>query len=226
MSQPGQAASPQAATRSRKSVGEGNAATRTAILDTAERLFAEQGVQAVSNRQIGAAAGRGDSSVVGYYFASKSDLVQALLRRSNVELDRMREQMMAEGVDPDLRAWVRCLVLPYTDLMESAGAPGWHARFTAQVLADPTLREIAVQEATTPAVQRLIQGLRDCLADVPPDVERERTRIASQVMVHACADRERALAEGLPVSHATWRQLAAVIVDALVGLLGAPVTSE
>ncbi|KHL05512.1 TetR family transcriptional regulator, partial [Sinomonas humi] len=34
-------------------------ATRNALLDAAERLFAEQGVVAVSNRQISEAAGQG-----------------------------------------------------------------------------------------------------------------------------------------------------------------------
>jgi AcrR family transcriptional regulator len=214
------------ASRSRKSSGQGNVATRTAILDTAERLFAEQGVLAVSNRQIGSAAGRGDSSVVGYYFDSKADLVRSLLHRFNVELDGVRERMMAEIAESDdLRDWVECLVLPYTELLEAAGTPGWHARFSAQIIADPTLREIAVQDATSPVLDQLLAGLQRCLPELPADVERERIRIASQIMVHTCAERERALADGQPVSRATWRELAAVIIDALVGLLTAPVSS-
>lgn len=211
--------------RSRRSAGEGKSATRTAILDAAERLFAEQGVQAVSNRQIAAAAGRGDTSVVGYYFESKADLVRALVRRYNTRVDRVREKMLAEiGDSEDLRDWIGCLVHPYTDVLEATGTPSWHARFGAQVVADPTLREVVVEEASSPTLQRLLQGLDRCLHDLPPDVQRERTRIASHVIVHTCADRERALADGLPVQCATWRESATVVIDALIGLLTAPVS--
>jgi AcrR family transcriptional regulator len=214
------------ASRSRKSTGEGRAATRTAILDAAERLFAEQGILAVSNRQIGAAAGRGDTSVVGYYFESKADLVRALIRRFNDSAERLREKMLAElDESDDLRDWVECLVLPYIDLLEAAETPSWHARFGAQVVADPTLSEVALQEATSPTLQRSLQGLARRLPDLAPDVLGERTRIARHVMVQTCAERERALADGLPVHRATWRETATVIVDALIGLWTAPVSA-
>ncbi|HEX2214632.1 MAG TPA: TetR family transcriptional regulator, partial [Mycobacterium sp.] len=40
--------------------------TREAILTAAERLFAEHGVYAVSNRQVSEAAGQGNNAAVGY----------------------------------------------------------------------------------------------------------------------------------------------------------------
>ncbi|MEV0038015.1 TetR family transcriptional regulator, partial [Streptomyces sp. NPDC050804] len=43
-------------------------ATRELILVTAERLFAEHGVFAVSNRQVSEAAGQGNNAAVGYHF--------------------------------------------------------------------------------------------------------------------------------------------------------------
>jgi AcrR family transcriptional regulator len=211
--------------RSRKNTGDGKASTRTAILDAAERLYAEQGVQAVSNRQIGAAAGRGDTSAVGYYFESKADLVRALLRRFSARVDRLREKMLAQiGDSEDLRDWIECLVYPTTDMMEAHGTPSWHARFGAQIIADPVLREIGVEEATSPTLTRSLQGLQHCLPDLPPDVLRERLTIASHVLVHMCAERERALAEGLPLQRATWDDSATVIVDALFGLFTAPMS--
>jgi AcrR family transcriptional regulator len=206
-------------------VGEGKEATRTAILDAAERLFAEQGVQAVSNRQIGAAAGRNDNSVVGYYFESKAELVRALMRRFSTRSDRLRERMLAEiGDSENLRDWIECLVYPTTEQMEADGTPSWHARFAVQVVADPVLREIGVAESTSPTLTRSLDGLQRCLPDLPPDVLQERLRIASHVLVHMCAEREQALAEGLPPQRATWRESAMVIVDALYGLLTAPMS--
>jgi AcrR family transcriptional regulator len=53
-------------TVARKSVrAERAGATRDLILATAERLFAEHGVFAISNRQVSEAAGQGNNAAVG-----------------------------------------------------------------------------------------------------------------------------------------------------------------
>ena len=55
--------------------------SRAAILDAAERLFAEQGYDATSLTQVGAAAGV-SRGTPGYFFRSKAELYQAVLDRS------------------------------------------------------------------------------------------------------------------------------------------------
>lgn len=59
--------------------------SRAAILDAAERLFAEQGYDATSLNQVGAAAGV-SRGTPGYFFGSKADLYQAVLDRSFAEV--------------------------------------------------------------------------------------------------------------------------------------------
>lgn len=59
--------------------------SRAAILDAAERLFAEQGYEATSLNQVGAAAGV-SRGTPGYFFGSKADLYQAVLGRSFAEV--------------------------------------------------------------------------------------------------------------------------------------------
>jgi hypothetical protein len=133
--------------------------------------------------------------------------------------------MLAEIGDSDeVRDWIECLVHPVTDLLEAEGTPSWPARFGAQIVADPVLREIAVEVSTSSTLTRSLHGLQRCLPALPSDVLQERLRIASHVLVHMCADRERALADGLAVRHATWRESATVIVDSLSGLLTAPMS--
>ena len=55
--------------------------SRAAILDAAERLFAEQGYDATSLNQVGTSAGV-SRGTPGYFFGSKADLYQAVLDRS------------------------------------------------------------------------------------------------------------------------------------------------
>jgi TetR/AcrR family transcriptional regulator len=65
--------------------------SRTAILDAAEQLFADQGYDATSLNQVGAAAGV-SRGTPGYFFGSKAELYQAVLDRSFAEVrDAVRE---------------------------------------------------------------------------------------------------------------------------------------
>jgi TetR/AcrR family transcriptional regulator len=65
--------------------------SRAAILDAAEQLFADQGYEATSLNQVGAAAGV-SRGTPGYFFGSKPELYQAVLDRSFAEVrDAVRE---------------------------------------------------------------------------------------------------------------------------------------
>jgi AcrR family transcriptional regulator len=76
--------------------------SRAAILDAAERLFAELGYEATSLTQVGAAAGV-SRGTPGYFFRSKAELYQAVLDRSFAEVrDAVRagrERALASNED-------------------------------------------------------------------------------------------------------------------------------
>ena len=201
-------------------------ATRELILTTAERLFAEHGVLAVSNRQISEAAGQGNNTAVGYHFGTKADLVRAIVRKHTDQLERLRLQALARADSfTELRDWVDCLVRPTTEHLASLGTPTWFARFSAQIMTDPTLREVMIEEAlTASSMLQVIDGLNRCLADLPLAVRAERSDMARQLMVHMWAERERALADGTPTARVSWDDAATGLIDAIVGIWQAPVT--
>ena len=78
--------------------------SRAAILDAAERLFAEQGYDATSLTQVGAAAGV-SRGTPGYFFRSKTELYQAVLDRSFAEVSDAvragRARALASNESPD-----------------------------------------------------------------------------------------------------------------------------
>lgn len=200
-------------------------ATREQILDAAERLFAEHGVIAVSNRQVSDAAGQGNNFAVGYHFGSKTDLIRAIARRHNEQIEAIREAMVAARANGSVRDWVACLVRPLTEHLATLGQPSWYARFGAQVMTDPTLRAIMTDDALTrPSIQRVIDGLGRCLPELPDEVLRERSDMARLLMVHMVAERERALAEGATTRRSTWGYAATGLIDAIVGIWLAPAT--
>ncbi|MFD7660732.1 TetR/AcrR family transcriptional regulator [Actinosynnema sp. NPDC059797] len=196
-------------------------ATRLQILTTAERLFAEQGLYAVSNRQISAAAGQGNNAAVGYHFGTKADLVRAIVRRHVERIEPLRREMVAavEG-SADVRDWVDCLVRPFTSHLASLGDPTWFARFGAQAMTDPAFRAVMVDETlATPSLRDVLDGLDRSLPDLPAVVRAERGDMIRDLVVHVCAERERAVAEGAVTVRSTWDEAAAGLVEPFTGLL-------
>lgn len=199
-------------------------ATRELILTTAERLFAEHGLSSVSNRQIGEAAGQGNNTVVVYHFGSKIDLIRAILRQHAAQVRPLYSRVLADtAASAELSAWVRCVVRPFTMHLDMLGSPTWFARFLAQATTVPAVRDIAMAEwfeaiPMLPVVEHVIE----LLPDLPTEVWLERNDMARLLMVHVCAEREHALAEGHATHRPSWLDVEATLVDAIVAILRTP----
>ena len=149
--------------------------------------------------------------------------------------EAIREQLVA-GTDAstDLRGWVQCLVRPLTDHLAELGNPTWYARFAAQAMTDPAYHGIVVKDALSSAsLVQVIDGINRCLPDLPAAVTYERNIMARNLLMHSCADRERAQTAAKP-EHAAlrlphlrpWAAVGAGLIDAIVGLWTAPVTPD
>ena len=95
---------------------EREAATKAQVLHAAERLFALNGFQNVSVRDITAEAGVNLASV-NYHFGSKDALLFEIFRRRTAELNRDRARMLHEASDrhggkPPVREILRALFEP------------------------------------------------------------------------------------------------------------------
>ncbi|TDD43984.1 TetR/AcrR family transcriptional regulator [Kribbella antibiotica] len=201
-------------------------ATRELILDTAERMFAERGIHEVSNRQISEAAGQGNNTAVGYHFGTKTDLIRAVLRRHSAAIEERRAEMVvaAQG-SRELRDWVECLVRPSTDYLASMGVPTWMARFNAQLMTDPALREEIYDELLIPpSMLQIIDALNECIGEQSMPVRMERGAMARIMIVQMLADYERDLAEGRATARTSWHDMATGLIDGIVGIWTAPVT--
>ena len=78
----------------------GSRTTREAVLDAAEKLFAERGFEATSLNDVGAAAGV-SRGTPGYFFGSKAELYRAVLERCfsavRAAVRSGRERALASG---------------------------------------------------------------------------------------------------------------------------------
>jgi AcrR family transcriptional regulator len=198
--------------------------TRDALLVAAERLFAEHGMHAVSNRQISEAAGQGNNAAACYHFGSRADLLRAIEARHRTAIDEIRQRKLAEITSTQqLRDWIGVLVYPFTEHLEALGTPTSYARFAAQAMADPTCRDLVVAGAlTSDLMLKTVRGINRCLPDRPKRVRLGRWMMASNLLMHTCAEVEGELAIGRPSVSSSWSVVAEELITALVGLWEAP----
>ncbi len=87
--------------------------TKETILDTAEHLFAENGIAGVSLRKLISEAGV-NLAAVHYHFGSKDGLVQAVFRRRLEQVNAQRMKSLGE-----LRASFGTTRIPVKDLLQA-----------------------------------------------------------------------------------------------------------
>lgn len=71
-------------------------ATRQRMLDAAERLFAERGIEAVPLRDISLAAGQRNHTAVRYHFGNRDQIVKAIMETRGAESEASRAGIVAE----------------------------------------------------------------------------------------------------------------------------------
>jgi len=193
--------------------------TKEQIILAAERLFGEQGLDNVSLRQIGAAAGTAHNSAVQYHFGTKEQLVRAIFEYRVPEIDARRELRIAERRPDDLRGWLECAVLP---ILEQAEREGTHYQTFVAMLQHHGRADILLHLPADPSAHRVFQELAARLPHVPEPMRSHRLTRTLAFAVSVGADRERARDDGGPLL--PYAVHANDLVDALAGFLTAPVS--
>lgn len=163
-------------------------AGREAILNTAERLFAERGIDAVSLRTINAEAGY-SVAALHYHFGTRDGLVRALLARAQPPMLECRDRIVAElraTADPPLERIVEALVSSLTvGLFSSPVAGARRLRFLARLYFDRSPWMAAVVEE---GLGIFLPLLRDALPGLDESTLRRRWALASELAAHAVAN--------------------------------------
>jgi AcrR family transcriptional regulator len=113
--------------------------TANQLLDVAEQLFAERGIEAVSLREIGRIAQSRNTSVANYHFKDKTGLVHAVLDRRFSVIDQRRRILLDEAIasaangQPELDALV---VVLYGPLIEQLDTDGYYIGFVDKLTQD------------------------------------------------------------------------------------------
>jgi AcrR family transcriptional regulator len=89
--------------------------TRERLIAAAEELFATQGIEAVSLREIVRASGARNATALQYHFGDRAGLVRAVLEKHHLGVDARRHALLDAydaAAEDDVRALAQALVEP------------------------------------------------------------------------------------------------------------------
>ncbi len=166
--------------------------TARRILEIAERLFAEQGVEQVPLRQIVVESGQRNRSALHYHFGSREALVSHLLNQRLHQVNEIRHRYLDElegrGRPLDIRGVVEATIRPLADVVLDTD---WGTNYL-QVLAQTTfspglLNKGLVDKTAMSALYRVREHLYALLPDVPRDVMKLRLIWFMDTVVYSMA---------------------------------------
>lgn len=202
-----------------------NSDTRERILDTAERLFAELGVDATSLRAVTRQAGV-NLAAVHYHLGSKEALLEAVLARRVGPVNQSRlkaldqlEAAAAERPVP-LEAILRAFFEPALLCLETDERGLLLSRLLSRLYweAGPELRAVVVEQFGE-VVSRFVAALERSLAPMPAAEVLTRFHYGLGVMIHVLA--RPAMAAGGPLAppdESPSEQLARVVAFVAAGM--------
>lgn len=149
---------------------------RAALLEHAERLFAERGIEAVSLRDVSSAAGQRNHSAAQYHFSDRHGLVAAVYAARMGEVNVRRQGRLAalshEGRADDLTALVEAAVIPLIEVV--AEAEGWYGRFLARTRWDTLALESLVDLPEAASIRTVLRRIIARLDVQPAEIRRHR----------------------------------------------------
>jgi AcrR family transcriptional regulator len=159
---------------------EQRADTKTRILETAEKLFGQNGFEGTSLRDITAAA-EVNLAAVNYHFQTKDSLIDAVIQRRIEPINRRRMEMLDQaGPHPTIEQIVRAFVLPLLERDESS-----MVAMMGRVLATPDLFVMRVFKKHLAAVaQRFGEAIAQAMPELSPPERMWRLMFMAGTMVH------------------------------------------
>ena len=151
------------------------------LIEAAEALYGERGLDGVSLRQISVAAGSGNNYAVQYHFGDAGGLIRAILEKRTPELERRRAQLLAtvkeDGRLGDSRALMEILYRPLIDHVDAQGKRSY-ARFILALNSSPAaLPHVIGQFRLMPISDHVLDLLQLANPTLPRLLVAERQRL-------------------------------------------------
>lgn len=165
------------------------AATPSHMLDVAEKLFAERGIDNVSIREIVRGSGQSNLSAAHYHFGSREALIGAMLARRLRTINAIRhkrlDELVSTGRDKSVYSIVSASVGVLGNVVKTMPWGPDYVRIVAQALFSPKLHVWSLLDIeTTSGHTRCTTMLRLLLPHLPKRVFKDRILILNNETVY------------------------------------------
>ncbi|PJG45952.1 hypothetical protein CAF53_17105 [Sphingobium sp. LB126] len=165
-----------------------------ALVDAAQRLFAEQGIDRISLREVAAAAGQRNVNAVQYHFGDRAGLVRAIYERNIPALERMRADRLAQlrvaRSGASARDLMAAFFVPLTEHVDEHGRRSY-AAFQLQALESPNWRfAFTEMPDQTPVTNLIVDMILNLRSDIPREVSARHLIYANIVFLSMIRDIE------------------------------------
>jgi AcrR family transcriptional regulator len=164
---------------------------RAQLLDAAERLFAERGIEAVSLREIAAEAGQKNNSAVSYHFRDKRGLLDALIADRVRTVEHVRHRLIERAADLSCCDAAALLKLIWQPLLEIDAKRDRHYfihfLLAYQVQNQGSDRPTSMDPVSHPASAQILSELEARFAHLSAMQLRYRIRLVSMMFWSAVA---------------------------------------
>lgn len=162
--------------------------TRQKIISTAERLFAVQGIDAVSLNEITREAGQKNKSALSYHFGSKDSLLmaiiekheQSILTQRNAYLDDL-EQRKALSIESVVRAFVYAMAAKLDD----ADGGKYYLSILAQLGSCPGMKLYTLRPDYITHEERVMKLFQQLTPETPDELRLPRLLQISSLLFHS-----------------------------------------
>lgn len=170
------------------------------LILTAERLFAQHGIDNVSLRQIVAGAGQANNYAVQHHFGSKDGLIEAIYIIRMATLDAVRKKELdkiEEKGDASIEELISAIMLPILEAFDESERHRYadfmfHLFHRNKVQINDLINgDVPIYDNFAPAVNKLNKLLKNKLANLPIEVFNLRYRLAAELFLSGINERKR-----------------------------------
>lgn len=172
------------------SLSEDKLSTRDLILQTAESLFANKGIDAVSLNEINKAASQKNTSSLHYHFGSKEGLIQAIVYTHYEEI----EEKLQKGMDRleatgsfSTRDLVITVISPFIDKLQSERGVNYLRIVTQLLNKSADMLIVGHPKQEDKARLRVFTIFDQVIGAMPENIKIARIILFSSLLFHSLA---------------------------------------
>ncbi|WP_062261835.1 TetR/AcrR family transcriptional regulator [Endozoicomonas arenosclerae] len=164
---------------------------KEALVKAAERLIAERGLDAVSDREIARAAGQKNNSAVQYHFGDRAGLINAILDYRMIPLNQKRHEMLDDILNreepPATRDLAKVLVIPYMEHLKTSREESSYTSLISQLFQRGNQQIVAMDTPRSSSLVRMTEAFGTVLPNLSVKELYARLTFMGSLVIHTVA---------------------------------------